>query len=269
MIAHVPTIAGYAGVALLVGSESAGLPVPGETTLVAAAVLASQGGLSLPLVVAVAAGAAIVGDNLGYLAGRRGGRWLLTRPGRWEKRRVRLLARGESFFERHGAKAVFLGRFVPWLRVTAAWLAGASRMRWPRFLLANAAGGVIWAASVGLAAYLLGKAAGAILSAIGLGLFALVVLVGIAALFVRLEVRGKRPARSNRLRELLRRSERDDDLLMRSEREVRRIARDRAAVDVDAEPAPIPAAIAAETASAEANAPDGEELPERVAPDGR
>ena len=266
---HLPAIAGYAGVALLVGGESAGLPLPGETTLVAAAVLASQGRLSLPLVVAVAAAAAIVGDNLGYLAGRRGGRWLLTRPGRWEQRRARLLARGESFFERHGAMAVFLGRFVPWLRVTAAWLAGASRMRWPRFLLSNAAGGVIWALSVGLAAYFLGKAAGTILGGVGLGLFALVVLAGIVALLTRLEIRGKRPARRNRLRELLRRSERDDDFLVRGEGEARRIARDRPAVDVDAERAAVPAAVPAETASAEPHSQDSEELPECVAPDRR
>jgi len=115
---HFPSTVGYAGVAILVGIESAGVPVPGETSLIAAAVLASQGHLSLPLVIVVAASAAIVGDNVGYLIGRRGGRWLLTQPGRWERSRTRLLERGEVFFARHGAKpsssaAGFLGSASP------------------------------------------------------------------------------------------------------------------------------------------------------------
>jgi membrane protein DedA with SNARE-associated domain len=178
---QIPPSAGYAGVALLVGAESAGVPVPGETSLVAAAVLASQGHLSLPIVIVVGAAAAIVGDNVGYLIGRNGGRRLLQHSAR----RRRLLAQGEAFFDRHGPKAVFLGRWVPWLRITAAWLAGASRMRWPRFLLWNALGGAAWATSVGLAAYFLGKAASAVLGGVGLVLVALVVLGVIAAVFVR------------------------------------------------------------------------------------
>lgn len=173
--------AGYVGVALLVGSESAGLPVPGETGLIAAAVLASQGHLSLSLVIVVGALAAIVGDNLGYILGRNGGRRLLQRSAR----RRRLLAQGEAFFKRHGPKAVFLGRWVPWLRITAAWLAGASRMRWSRFLLWNALGGAAWATSVGVAAYLLGKAASAVIGGVGLALLALVVVGAIAFFFAR------------------------------------------------------------------------------------
>jgi membrane protein DedA with SNARE-associated domain len=173
--------AGYVGVALLVGSESAGLPVPGETSLIAAAVLASQHHLSLPLVILVGAVAAIVGDNLGYFLGRSGGRRLLQ----GSARRLRLLAQGEAFFERHGPKAVFLGRWVPWLRITAAWLAGASRMRWPRFLLWNALGGAAWATSVAVAAYVLGKAASAVLGGVGLALLVLVVVGGAAVLVLR------------------------------------------------------------------------------------
>ena len=182
---HVPSTLGYAGVALLIGIESAGVPVPGETSLIAAAVLASQGHLSLPVLIAVAAGAAIVGDNLGYVIGRRGGRWLLTRPGRWQRGRARLLERGEAFFERHGAKAVFLGRWLPWLRVTAAWLAGANRMRWGRFFVWNALGAFAWATSIGVAAYFLGKAAGAVLGAAGLTALALVVVAGVALVLAR------------------------------------------------------------------------------------
>jgi membrane protein DedA with SNARE-associated domain len=191
---HLPSTAGYAGVALLVGGESAGVPVPGETSLIAAAVLASQGHLSLPLVIASAAVAAIVGDNVGYVIGRRGGRWLLTRPGRWKESRTRLLERGDAFFARHGAKAVFLGRWVPFLRVTAAWVAGANRMRWPRFLFWNALGGITWATSVGVSAYFLGKAAAAILGAVGLAMLTLTVVVCLALLLVRRRRRAASPA---------------------------------------------------------------------------
>jgi membrane protein DedA with SNARE-associated domain len=173
--------AGYVGVAVLVGSESAGLPVPGETSLIAAAVLASQHHLSLPLVIVVGAVAAIVGDNLGYFFGRNGGRRLLQ----GSARRRRLLAQGEAFFERHGPKAVFLGRWVPWLRITAAWLAGASRMRWPRFLVWNALGGAAWATSVAVAAYVLGKAASAVLGGVGLALLVLVAVGGAVVLLLR------------------------------------------------------------------------------------
>ena len=172
MSLHVPSAAAYAGLAALVGGESAGLPLPGETSLIAAAVLASRGHLELPLVVAVAAGAAIAGDNAGYWIGRSGGRWLLTRPGRWHERRGRLLARGDAFFARYGGRAVFLARWVPGLRVTGAWLAGAGRMRWPRFLFWNALGGVAWATAIGVVAYLLGAAAAAAFGWAGIALLA-------------------------------------------------------------------------------------------------
>jgi membrane protein DedA with SNARE-associated domain len=188
---HISPAVGYAGLAAFVGAESAGLPVPGETSLIAAAVLASQGHLSIQLVIAVAAGAAIVGDNLGYLFGRRGGRWLLTRTGWAEDRRQRLLARGEVFFERHGGKAVFLARWLPWLRATAAWLAGASRMRWPRFLLWNALGGVAWATSIGLAACFLGKAAATVIGATSI---VFLVLVGALSVGAFLFERVRQPA---------------------------------------------------------------------------
>ena len=165
---------GYLLLALLVGGESAGAPLPGETALITAAVLASQGKLDLPAVVATAAAAAIVGDNFGYLLGRQGARRLLTRPGRFERARRRFLQRGEAFFERHGSKTVFFGRWLPFLRVTAALLAGAHRMRWPTFLAWNALGGIAWALSVGIAGYVLGEAAFAVLHTAGLVVFALV-----------------------------------------------------------------------------------------------
>jgi membrane-associated protein len=142
---------GYALLVLLVGGESMGLLLPGETALIAAAVLSRSGGLQLPVVIALAAIAAIVGDNIGYALGRSGARSLLLMAGPFAARRADLLARGEKFFVRHGRKAVFFGRWIPVLRVTAAWLAGASRMPWSTFTLWNAAGCISWATSVGLA----------------------------------------------------------------------------------------------------------------------
>lgn len=185
---------GYVLLAALVGGESAGIPLPGETALITAAVLASQGKLSLPAVVAIAAAAAIVGDNFGYLLGRKGARRLLERPGRLEERRRILLRRGEAFFARHGGKTVFLGRWLPFLRITAAWLAGANRMRWPKFLAWNAAGGIAWAVTVGLLGFFVGHAAVAVLHTLGyvaLGFFA-VALVALAAwaVFTRSSVFG-------------------------------------------------------------------------------
>jgi membrane-associated protein len=181
---HVSSTIGYAGLALLVGAEAAGLPVPGETSLIAWAVLASQGYSSLPLVIATAATAAVVGDNVGYAIGRCGGRWLLTRPGPWRRNRARLLSRGEAFFVRNGAKAVFLGRWVPWVRITTAWLAGANRMRWRRFLFWNALGGVTWATSIGIAAYFLGHAA-AVLGAAGMAVLGVLILAAVGVLLAR------------------------------------------------------------------------------------
>jgi membrane protein DedA with SNARE-associated domain len=158
----------YLLLALLVGGESAGAPLPGETALITAAVLASQGKLALPAVVATAATGAIVGDNFGYVLGRQGARRLLLRPGRLETARRGFLRRGEAFFERHGPKTVFFGRWLPFLRVTAALLAGAHRMHWATFLAWNALGGISWAISVGLAGYFLGQAAFAVLHTAGI-----------------------------------------------------------------------------------------------------
>jgi membrane protein DedA with SNARE-associated domain len=176
----------YAVLALLVGGESAGVPLPGETALITASILASQEKLALPLVIAVAAAAAIVGDNIGYELGRHGARRVLSRPGRLEERRQEFLRRGEAFFERHGGKTVFLGRWLPFLRITAAWLAGANHMPWPRFFAWNAAGGISWAISVGVFAYLAGEIAVKILHDAGYVVLALVALglVGLAVWYV-------------------------------------------------------------------------------------
>lgn len=166
--------AGYPLVFLLVMAESGGVPVPGETALIAGAVFASQGRLTLPAVIATAAAAAIVGDNIGYQIGKRGGRWLLLREGPFRAQRAEVLAMGEPFFERHGPKAVFFGRFLLGLRTWASWLAGATRMRWRSFLFWNALGGICWATGVGVVAYFVGRSAENALSTFGIfGLVAL------------------------------------------------------------------------------------------------
>ena len=171
---------------VLLALESFGLPLPGETALIACAVLASQGALPLAWVIVVAILAAVIGDNLGYWVARKGGRQLLYRYRLTHRYAEQYLPRGERFFARHGGKAVFLGRFVAVLRVTAAWCAGLSRMHWWRFLAWNAAGGIVWATGVGLIAYYLGDAAA---HAIGrYGLFAAggaLVLAGLGYLIVR------------------------------------------------------------------------------------
>jgi membrane protein DedA with SNARE-associated domain len=172
------------GLILLFGAvaiESAGIPVPGETALVTAAFLASQGHYSIVAVIAVAAAGAIIGDNVGYWIGREGGRKLLERWGPVRRYADKALPPAERFFQKHGAKAVFFGRFIAFLRVTAAWLAGISRMTWWRFLIWNAAGGILWAIAISLLAYEFGKAAGDAVSRYGLfavGAIAVLVVVG-------------------------------------------------------------------------------------------
>jgi membrane protein DedA with SNARE-associated domain len=175
----------YPALFLLVMSEAGGVPLPGETALITAAILASQGKLQIELVIALAALAAIIGDNAGYLISRKVGRSLLERPGLFERRRRRILEIGEPFFERHGPKAVFFGRWIVGLRTWASWLAGASRMPWRSFAIWNAAGGISWATTIGLVAYLVGNTATSAITAFGLfGLLA-VLLAAIGALVQR------------------------------------------------------------------------------------
>jgi membrane protein DedA with SNARE-associated domain len=140
--------------------ESFGIPLPGETALIAFGVLAAEGHYPIASVIAIGAAGAIVGDNLGYwLIGRLGGRALFRRW-RWlNQYSDRVLPRADSLMARHGGKAVFFGRFVSILRYTVAWVAGLSGMHWLRFLFWNAAGGIVWATAVGLTAYYAGQTA--------------------------------------------------------------------------------------------------------------
>jgi membrane protein DedA with SNARE-associated domain len=140
--------------------ESFGIPLPGETALIAFGILASQGNYSIVWVIVVAAAGAIIGDNLGYwVIGRWGGRALFER---WEPLRrysERFLPAAERLMTKHGGKVVFFGRFITVLRYTAAWAAGIGQMSWWKFLFWNAAGGICWATAVGLVAYYSGHAA--------------------------------------------------------------------------------------------------------------
>jgi len=170
-----PATATYPVLFLLVMAESGGLPVPGESSIMVASVEAAKGSLQIWLVLVIATLAAIIGDNLGYLAGRKFGLriWLW---GSWQReRRKRWLDEGDAFLDDHGAVAVIGGRWLPVARFTVAWLAGINHMPWHRFFIFNAIGGVTWVTTVGLAAYTLGSAAQNAVQALGLvGLTALV-----------------------------------------------------------------------------------------------
>jgi membrane protein DedA with SNARE-associated domain len=178
---------------LVVMVESFGIPLPGETALIAFGVLASEGHYSIASVIAVAAAGAIVGDNLGYwLIGRVGGRALFARWHWLSQYSDRVLPRTESLMARYGGAAVFFGRFVAILRYTVAWVAGLSRMPWWRFLFWNAAGAVCWATAVGLTAYYGGKAVADAIARYGLYagiVIAVAIVIGwVVVRFVRTRV---------------------------------------------------------------------------------
>lgn len=150
---------GYLGVFALVAAESLGIPLPGETALITAGIYAGHTYRLNPwLIFLVASAAAIIGDNIGYWIGDKGGYRLARRYGPKVRLDERKLKIARYLFDRHGAKVVFFGRFVSVLRTYAAFLAGTSKMRWRRFLPANAAGGILWAAIYTFAAYLAGSA---------------------------------------------------------------------------------------------------------------
>jgi membrane protein DedA with SNARE-associated domain len=149
----------YVIVLLGVGIESMGVPIPGETVLIAGALLAAAGRLDPAVLAACACFGAVVGDNIGYWVGRRWGHRLATVPGVRRIYDERRLALGESFFRRYGVLAVFFGRFVALLRIFAGPLAGMNRMPWPRFFAANLLGGAFWVGAVVAAVLLVGHRA--------------------------------------------------------------------------------------------------------------
>src|SRR4051812_42199814 len=163
-----------------------GIPVPAETALIGAALLAHRGHLDIATLTVLAATAAILGDNVGFAIGRHFGRRIFLAPGPLRVHRGKVLEHGEPFFARHGPKAVFrgparrgghggrvpergapffarhgpkavfLGRWVAGLRIASSWLAGMNKMPWPTFVFWNALGGILWATSVSLSIYFLG-----------------------------------------------------------------------------------------------------------------
>lgn len=195
-VTHFFTSNGLPLLFLVVMLESFGIPLPGETALIAFGVLAAEGHYGIGWVIALAAAGAIVGDNLGYwLLGRLGGRALFRRWSWLRRYSERVLPVAERLMERHGGKTVFFGRFVTVLRYTAAWVAGLGRMPWWRFLVWNAAGGIVWATAVGLLAYYAGRTAADAVQRYGLfaaaGAAALVVigLLGVHLARKRIEER--------------------------------------------------------------------------------
>jgi membrane protein DedA with SNARE-associated domain len=144
-------------VALVVGIESLGVPLPGEGVLIIASIYAATHDGNISGVIAAAALGAIIGDNIGYLVGREFGFRILLKFGAHigvDEDRIKL---GQYMFMKHGGKVVFFGRFFALLRFLAALLAGINRMAWPKFLAANALGAIVWAATVGMAAYTFGR----------------------------------------------------------------------------------------------------------------
>jgi membrane protein DedA with SNARE-associated domain len=179
----------------IIGLESMGVPSPGETSLVLAAVLASEGKLNIWLVIVIAATSAIVGDNVGYLLGRRFGREVFVARGPFHEHRVRAIKVGDRFFTRHGPKAVFFARWIALVRFAAAWLAGINKMRWRQFFFWNALGGISWAITYGLVGYFGGQAAGHVLAQVGV-IGAVVLVVGAIGAYVYVKLRGR--ARASR-----------------------------------------------------------------------
>lgn len=190
LITHLIATYGYFALFALVALESLGIPLPGETALIAASLYAgSTHRLDIFAVAAVALAAAVIGDNAGYWLGRRGGGALVARYGHLVRLDERKLKVGRYLFARHGFAVVSVGRFVSVLRTYAAFLAGVSRMPAGTFALVNAAGGLLWAAGYAAVAYGLGSAAGAFGSTaalVGLGVTAAVTITGAVLLRTRM-----------------------------------------------------------------------------------
>ena len=179
----------------IIGLESMGVPSPGETALVLAAVLASQGKLQIWLVILIGVVSAIVGDNLGYLLGRKLGREVLIARGPLHEHRRRAIEAGDRFFARHGPKAVFIARWIALVRFAAAWLAGIDRMPFRQFFFWNALGGITWGITFGLVGYFGGHAAANVLAQAGI-IGAIVLGMVVVGAFAYVKLRGR--ARAHR-----------------------------------------------------------------------
>ena len=197
---HLLTTYGYVALFLLIGIESFGVPLPGETALVTAAAYAALGRLNIFGVIAAAAAGAIVGDNAGYWVGREGGLALVRRFGKRVGLTEAKLTRAHAFFERYGARTVFIGRFVALLRSWAAALAGVACMPYRTFTLYNALGGIVWATIFGTLGYLFGRNLPRLERYIGQAslVLAIVAVLGAVVILVMRRFRGQRAARTIR-----------------------------------------------------------------------
>ena len=189
---------GYPAAALGILIESSGIPFPGELTLVAVAAYAGTGHLNIAIVIALGALGAIVGGDLGYLIGLKGGRPFIERLLSIFRLEVGHLAQAEMFFAHHGDKTILVGRFVLGLRTWASVFAGVAHMPFWKFQLYSVLGAVPWAITWGLVGYLLGNnwpLLSAVVKAVGYGGLALVVLAGLTLLLLRRRElrRGQRP----------------------------------------------------------------------------
>ncbi|WP_229924857.1 DedA family protein [Streptomyces sulfonofaciens] len=191
---------GYLAVGALVGVEDFGIPLPGETVMIVAAVYAGAGRLNVFGVAAVAWLAAVVGDNIGYLIGRTAGRRLVARYGRYVFLPPRRVAKAEGFFTRHGGKVIVVARFIEGLREANGLIAGIARMPWPRFLAYNALGAVLWVATWVSLGYLAGQHISALYPAIQQSEVWLLTAtaVVVAALLARRILRHRRASRAER-----------------------------------------------------------------------
>ncbi len=175
---------GHVVVFLGVFLENAGVPVPGETTLLAAAFLAERGMFKLHWIVLTAMCAAILGDNLGFWIGRRGGRALAEKHGPRLGLTPARLQRLEGYFARHGAKTVFFARFITGLRVFGAPLAGMSKMPWRAFIVWNAVGAVAWASVFGALGFFFGQSWDVLEKWIGRAAIVVAIVVGVVVLVI-------------------------------------------------------------------------------------
>jgi membrane protein DedA with SNARE-associated domain len=185
--AHLVAAYGYLAVAIAVGLESMGVPVPGETVLIAAAIwVGAHRDLNIMWVIAAASAGAAIGDSIGYWIGRTIGFRLLARYGAHFGLTEERLKLGQYLFLRYGGAIVFFGRFVALLRTLAALLAGVNQMPWPHFLLFNVSGGILWATAFGLGGYLFGEAVLHVGGPISLALLICAIVAAVAAfLFIR------------------------------------------------------------------------------------
>lgn len=185
-------IYGYWAVFFGVMLENAGVPVPGETILLIAGFFASRGHFHIAIVMLVAATGAVIGDNIGFAIGHHYGRGILLRFGRFFFLTPKRLEHMENYFTRYGNKTVLVARFITGLRVFAALLAGASKMRWRVFLVYNIAGAILWSVVITTLGYLFGESLPLLLRWVGRsGTILLIVIIVVAVIVWHLRRRRK------------------------------------------------------------------------------